>query len=165
MMLRKIVNLLLSEIVRIHKDFLRKTKKKYLDMLKPESNKKKFFIIHCFVNDIEGVPKNHVNIIVDWLAHIHDYASSKIHLCNIKGLPELFKLIANNLENLEKQEIIDYLMKPYETKNIADYYIKNVCEKIKGNDSQNSMEIENNIQELKKEKDTKNEHLSKKKKR
>ena len=104
-MLKKIVNLLLSEIVRIHKDFLRKTKKKYLDILKPESNKKKFFIIHCCANEIEGVPKKHVNIIIDWLAHIHDYASSKIHLCNIKGLPELFKLIANNLENLDKQEI------------------------------------------------------------
>ena len=48
-------------------------------------------------------------------------------------------------------------MKPYEPKNIADYSIKNVCENIKGNDSLNSMIIENNIQELKKEKDIKNE--------
>ena len=56
-------------------------------------------------------------------------------------------------------------MKPYEPKNIADYSIKNVCENIKGNDSLNSMIIENNIQELKKEKDIKNEKSGPLKKR
>ena len=66
------------------------------------------------------------------MAHIHDYTSSKIHMYNIRGLPELFKLIEKNLENLEKQEIIDYMMKPYEPKNITNYSIKNVCENIKG---------------------------------
>ena len=56
-------------------------------------------------------------------------------------------------------------MKPYEPKNIADYSIKNVCENIKGNDSLNSMTTENNIQELKKEKDIKNEKSGPLKKR
>ena len=151
-LIRKIVNLLISEIVNKHKESLRKTKTKFLDILKPEVNKNKFCIIYCYKDELEGVTSKQVNIIFDWLMYIHDFTSSKIHLCRNKELPELFELLAQNLENLEKKEIINYLMNPYEPKKFAEYKIKNVCENIMGKDSQNSMEM-NNIKEVKEKKD------------
>ena len=162
-LIRKIANLLISEIVNKHKESLRRTKKKYLDILKPEGNKNQFYIIYCYKEQLEGVTRNQVNIIFDWLMHIHDFTSSKIHLCRNRDLPELFELLAQNLENLEKEEIINYLMKPYEPKKFAEYKIKNVYDNIKGEDSQNSMKMDN-IQEVKEEKDNnKNERKESKK--
>ena len=164
-LIRKIVNLLISEIVNKHKTSLRKTKKKYVDILKPEGNKNKFHIIYCYTDELEGVSRYQVNITFDWLMFIHDFTSSKIHLCRNKELPELFELLAQNLENLEKEEIINYLMKPYEPKKFAEYKIKNICDNIMGKDSQNSMEMDN-IQEVKEEKDNnKNEPKESKKKK
>ena len=64
-LMHKIASLFIAEIVSKHKKALRRTKKKYLDILKSETNKNKdkFYIIYCGEKEIKGVTQKMMIII------------------------------------------------------------------------------------------------------
>ena len=141
-LLRKIINVLLTEIIENNSDSLRITEKKFIDILKPNINNNKFFIIYCKKEGIEDVKDYNVDIIIDFMMFIHNYTSEKIHFNKIQNKPEIFNTISNeqNSENSDIKtnasfnayELIDYVFKEYdlekETKKMIDILNKEMKE-------------------------------------
>ena len=139
---RKIANTLLINIINKYKKTIRRTSNKYLDILKPKDNMKKFFIIYCPINsDTDGINSKMFNIIIDFLMYIHDYCSVKIHLNELED-KEIIKIIkkssGNNFQDngssnktnestLSTEELIDFVFSPFD----VEKETKNLIEKIK----------------------------------
>ena len=115
---KKIVNCLLFNIIEKNKNDLKKTTLKYTDVLKPSDNCKPFELIYCSSEDINGIKKKFVNIIIDFLMFIKDYSNSKI-----------------NLNKIEKPEgIVNSIFKNNKDDN-SDISKKKTASIIKGNDA------------------------------
>ncbi len=98
---RKKANCLIMAIIENNSESLRKTNSKFYDILKPDDNQKQkaFFIIYSSESKIKDVEKYLVNIIIDFLMFIHDYASTKIHLNKLEN----FNVMRNININIEEQ--------------------------------------------------------------
>ena len=155
---RKIVNSILTYIINKNRNCLRRTSPIFIDKLKPEDNKNKFFLIYS-KQDISGVSKNIVNILIDFLMFIHDYCSSKIHLNHIENLPEVMKKI-NKEDNIStntsfnSDDLIDYVFVPFDLGKDFKEMINTVYEEeekiiISKNNNENENEkIKNNNEEI-----------------
>ena len=75
---RKIANLILDNIVKIHKELLYKTEAIFSNSNKPISKNKGFSII-ISKDDINGVKMNFINLLIDFLMYVKDITSSIIH--------------------------------------------------------------------------------------
>ena len=69
---RKIINTLLSELIKNNSEYLRRTANKFNDILKPSANNIKFFIIYCKENNIKNVSNKKINIIIDFMMFIRN---------------------------------------------------------------------------------------------
>jgi hypothetical protein len=129
---RKIANILLIIIIEKNKKYLKKTSAKFIDMLKPKNNQKKFSIIYCYENMVNGVEKHKMNIIIDFLMYIHDYASTKIHLNNIEekdiiqniqkkdegnSSDETYTYHKTDISSVPTNELTDYIFDTYNIEN------------------------------------------------
>ena len=156
---RKIINTLLSELIDNNSDSLRKTANKFSDILKPNANNNKFFIIYCKEDNIENVANNKINIIIDFMMFIHNYTSEKIHFNKNQNIPEIFTTIKNeqNSENSDVKtdtsfnayELIDYIFNEYDLEKDMKKLIDNTYKELKEEDVKKSNIIE---QEEEKEK-------------
>ena len=137
--IRKVVNLILDKIIEKHKTYLRKTKTKFIDKLKPKVSKKKFFIIYCSKESIADIPTKIVNIIIDFLMFMHDFTSSKIHLniegkeleeniynIIIMGKPEDSTSSKNTIHSLKADDLANYLFNSPDISMIANKMINNL---------------------------------------
>ena len=149
---RKIINTLLSELIDNNSDSLRKTANKFSDILKPNANNNKFFIIYCKEDNIENVANNKINIIIDFMMFIHNYTSEKIHLNKNQNIPEIFTTIKNeqNSENSDVKtdtsfnayELIDYIFNEYDLEKDMKKLIDNTYKELREEDVKKSNIIE-----------------------
>jgi len=141
---RKIINTLLSELIKNNSEYLRRTANKFNDILKPSANNIKFFIIYCKENNIKNVSNKKINIIIDFMMFIHNYTSKKIHCNKNQNIPEIFNTIRSeqNMEisdlktdsSFNAYELIDYIFNEYDLekymKKLIDNTYKNLKEEV-----------------------------------
>ena len=79
---RKMSNLILEDIIKQYNDNLCKTDDIFLNEEKPNEKQKKFsiIIVRKDVDNIKGIEKNLINLIIDFLMYIKDVCSSIIHI-------------------------------------------------------------------------------------
>jgi len=138
----------LSELIDNNYDSLRKTANKFSDILKPNANNNKFFIIYCKEDNIENVANNKINIIIDFMMFIHNYTSEKIHLNKNQNIPEIFTTIKNeqNSENSDVKtdtsfnayELIDYIFNEYDLEKDMKKLIDNTYKELREEDVKKS---------------------------
>ena len=180
-MFRKIVNCLLTDIIDKNKNKLKKTYKKYIDVLKPKDIRSKFFIIYCCTNMINNVGAKMVNIIIDFLMYIHDYTSSRIHLTNIENYQDIIENIINGNEKETKEtkenknktersvktnELIDYIFNSYDLEKETQAIFKKIEYEDNLDKNQGDInEINNKIKEEQKKKKKKKKEDEKQEKK
>ena len=79
-------NLILEDIIKQYNDNLCKTDDIFLNEEKPNEKQKKFsiIIVRKDVDNIKGIEKNLINLIIDFLMYIKDVCSSIIHISKKK---------------------------------------------------------------------------------
>ena len=150
---RKIVNCLLINIIEKNKNDLKKTTLKYTDVLKPRDNCKPFGLIYCSSENINGIKKKIVNIIIDFLMFIHDYSSSKIHLNKIEKSEDLVNsIIKNNKDDnsdisdkkttstIKGNDAVEYIFNNFDLKKETNDIIETIQNKEKKT-NENNIEI------------------------
>ena len=148
--LRKVVNFLIINLINKNKQYLVKTKKKFNDLTKPKKNRRPFYIIYTTQLNVNGVEQYLVNIVVDFLMFIHDYTSSKIHLNELENKEDIEKFIKQFVEekysssssdenisdkkteaslSFKSHELIKNYMQPSKQQNILKKLIEEVIKK------------------------------------
>ena len=174
---RKITNTLLIIIIEKNKKYLKKTSAKFIDMLKPKDNQKKFSIIYCCEKMVNGVEQDKLNIIIDFLMYIHDYASMKIHLNNIEEKDFIQKIKKKEEENssdeansynktdissIPANELPDYIFDDYNIGNEIRKEINKIEKEnlniIENENEENDENEENEEKEIVYENNTKNKN-------
>ena len=113
---RKIANLILDNIVKIHKELLYKTEAIFSNSNKPISKNKGFSII-ISKDDINGVKMNIINLLIDFLMYVKDIASSVIHLA--EKFPIQIEILYSILDKGQiKKEGDNYIVNSLELLNI-----------------------------------------------
>ena len=79
---RKMSNLILEAFINKNKDSLSKTENIFLNKEKPNEKQIKFSIIVVSkgIDNIKGIERNLINLIIDFLMYIKDVSSSIIHI-------------------------------------------------------------------------------------
>jgi len=113
---RKIANLILDNIVKIHKDLLYKTEGIFSNFNKPISKNKGFSII-ISKDDINGVKMNIINLLIDFLMYVKNITSSVIH--HAAKFPIQIEILYSILDKGQiKKEGDNYIINSLELLNI-----------------------------------------------
>ena len=113
---RKISNLILYNIIKIHNELLYKTEGIFSNSNKPISKNKGLRII-ISKDDINGVKMNIVNLLIDFLMYVKDITSSVIH--HAEKFPIQIEILYNILDKGQiKKEGDNYIVNSLELLNI-----------------------------------------------
>ena len=113
---RKIANLILYNIIKIHNELLYKTEGIFSNSNKPISKNKGLRII-ISKDDINGVKMNIVNLLIDFLMYVKDITSSVIH--HAEKFPIQIEILYNILDKGQiKKEGDNYIVNSLELLNI-----------------------------------------------